>query len=493
MRWSSSRPRTGVWSTCNKTNSRTLDAVLACAFIVSSASAIFSFSASAEEKQLSIYSSATSYSVSVKPHDGQDYVALLELLQRLGPVTAKADGSRWKLRFKNSEVQFENGKTRVRIRGRDVNLPMSFVLDNGRGLVPVSALSILLPELLGRPITFHEPSGRLFLDNTAVHFTAQMNNAAPAGLVINFSSPVNPMIATEPGKLRMVFQHEAVVAPGSEILTFGNKLIPSATYSATNGAAEIAVSAAVPLFASFSNGGRTITISPATQASPRTAQSVAPAATPSGQPQTAGNTITNSNLPVHYFVVLDPSHGGSERGAALSDDLAEKTATLNFALRMRQEFETHGLSTLLVRNGDEILTLDQRSGIANRAHPAIYVCIHASSEGTGIRLYTALVPAAGESHGLFIDWNSAQAASIDTSQSAATNLAAEFSKRRIPTRSLVAPLRPLNNITSAAVAIEVAPFTGGVSDLGSSGYQQQIAESVVAGILEVRAKLVAKP
>src|SRR5207247_1226207 len=118
---------------------------------------------------------------------------------------AKRDGSRWKLRFNNSEAQFENGKIRVRIRGRDVELPAKFFLENGRGLVSVSSLSILLPGLIEKPITFHEASRRLFLDNAAVHFTAQMNNASPAGLVINFSSAVNPMIATEPGKLLMVF------------------------------------------------------------------------------------------------------------------------------------------------------------------------------------------------------------------------------------------------------------------------------------------------
>jgi N-acetylmuramoyl-L-alanine amidase len=493
MPWSSILINFRVWPTHNKTGSRKLDAILTCTFILGSASAIL-FSASSEEKRLSIYSNATSYSLPVTQRDAQEYVALLELLQRLGPVTAKLDGSRWKLRFNNSEVQFENARTRVRIRGQDLDLPTTFVLDNGRGFVSVSSLPILLPKLLERPVTFHEASRRLFLDNTAVHFTAQMNNAVPANLVINFTSPVNPIVATEPGKLRMVFQREPLVAPGSETLTFGNKVIPFATYSENNGAAEIAVSAAVPLFASFSNGGKTITIVPAPQASSQTVtQAPAQGPGPISRPAQTGANPNINPSPAHYFVVLDPSHGGSERGAALSDDLVEKTATLNFALRMRQEFETHGLTTLLVRNGDETLTPDQRGGIANRAHPAIYVCLHVSSEGTGIRLYTALVPAASESHGLFVDWNSAQAAFIDMSQSAAASVAAEFSKKRIPTRSLVAPLRPLNNITSAAVAVEVSPLTGGVSDLNSSGYQQQIAESVVAGILGVRAKLVAKP
>ena len=100
---------------------------------------------------------------------------------------------------------------------------------------------------------------------SAVHFTAQVNKTNPPTLVMNFTSPVNPTIATEPGKLRMVFTREPLVPPGSQTLTFDSPSIPSATFQESNGAAEIAVNGPVPLFASFSNNGRTITITPAPQ------------------------------------------------------------------------------------------------------------------------------------------------------------------------------------------------------------------------------------
>ena len=56
-------------------------------------------------------------------------------------------------------------------------------------------------------------------------------------------------------------------------------------------------------------------------------------------------------------------------------------------------------------------------------------------------------------------------------------------------RSLLAPLRPLNNITAAAVAIEIAPPAGKLSDLNSASYQQLVAEAATAGIEAVRDKL----
>jgi len=100
-----------------------------------------------------------------------------------------------------------------------------------------------------------------------------------------------------------------------------------------------------------------------------------------------------------------------------------------------------------------------------------------------------LLPVGNDGHGPFLDWNTAQAGFRIASQTAQSSLAAEFGKRQITVRSLLAPLRPLNNITAAAVAIEIAPQTGKLSDLNSPAYQQLVAESVTAGIEAVRNQL----
>lgn len=457
-------------------------------------------SAPAGEKHMSVYSTTANYSLSVAEREGRDYVGLLEILEPLGTVITKTDGLHWKLRYKSVDGEFTAGKTRGRIQGRDFDLPATFLLERGRGLVPLASLSTLLPQFLGGPVTFHESSRRLFIGDVAVHFTAQVSKTAPPRLVMDFTSPVNPMIATEPGKLRMVFTHEPLVPPGSQTLTFDNKTIPSASYEENNGTAAITVAGSMPLFASFSNDGRTITIAPAPQATsqiptrPPGPQVPGPqAAPPSLQtPQAqAGNYAPGANLSrlVPYFAVVDASHGGSERGAALTDQLAEKDATLALARRLRQEFEARGLTTLVLRDGDTTLSLDQRASLANSAHPAIYICVHAASQGTGVRLYTALLPSGGDNHGLFLDWDTAQSAFRPASQTVETSLTAELGKRQIPVRTLIAPLRPLNNITAAAVAVEVAPPEAGISGLTSPEYQQLIASSVAAGVAAVRDKL----
>src|SRR5205823_6944255 len=69
-------------------------------------------SAPSEQKRVSIYSTAANYSLAVLDRDHRDYVSLLEVLEPLGTVTAKADGSRWKFRYNNVEAEFNAGKTR---------------------------------------------------------------------------------------------------------------------------------------------------------------------------------------------------------------------------------------------------------------------------------------------------------------------------------------------------------------------------------------------
>src|SRR5271170_6178721 len=487
MRWSNERRELTPRSR-RPSRGRLVPAVGAFTTAIFLASALLVYSAP-EEKRVSIYSNAANYSLPVLERNGDEYVGLLELFEPLGAVSAKTSGPHWKFHYYDVESEFTAGKTRARIHGSDYDLPSNFLLDNQRGLVPLSCLGTLLPRILGGPVTFNQNSRRLFIGNVAIHFTAQVSKTTPPKLVMNFTAPVNPTIATQPGELRMAFNHEAVVAPGSQALTFDSKIIPSASFQESNGAADVVIAATVPLMVSFTNNGRTIIIEPVPQA-----------ATPSQSPTPVPRPPTNAGTPVpasgtttpairHYFAVIDPSHGGDERGASLTDQLAEKDVTLALARRLRQELETRGLATLLLRDGDATLSLDQRASLTNSAHPAIYICLHAASQGKGVRVYTALVPAEVENRGPFLSWDAAQAAFQLTSRSAEVNLVKDLQDKQIPARALIAALRPLNNISTTAIAVEVAPPSDDVSQLNSPAYQQLIASAVAAGVASFRDRL----
>jgi N-acetylmuramoyl-L-alanine amidase len=449
------------------------------------------------EKHLTVYSVAANYSLPLTQREGRDYVGLLELLEPLGKVNARADGPRWRLRYYRQEADFQSGKTRTRVQGQDIDLPAKFLLENDRGLVPVSGLSVLLPKILGGPVTLHEDSGRLFIGSIATHFTASLAAENPPRLVFNFTSPVNPMVATEPGMLRMTFMREPVVAPASPTLTFGNKAIPSANYSEGNGMAVVTVNTTIPVIATFSSDGRTITVGPAAAAPsavknvtppPGTPAAPATAAPPPSTPPAAAASVA-PQIWRRYFAVVDASHGGDDHGVTLSPALFEKDVTVALARSLRQELESRGITTLVLRDSDANLSLDQRAVFANADHAAIYIALHADSSGRGVRVYTALLPAGEDDRGPFRSWSDAQHASLALSQSTASTVAAEFQKRQIPVRTLAAPLRPLNNVTGAAIAVEVAPQGTDLSQLVAPDYQQLVTSAVASAIASLHDQL----
>ena len=447
----------------------------------------------APEKHLSVYSVAANYSLPLVQRDGHDYVGLLEVLEPLGKVSAKSDGQRWRIRYNNVEAEFNIGKTRARVQGHDIDLSARFLMENRRGLVPVPSLSSMLPRILGGPVTLHEESGRLFIGSVATHFTASLAGDNASRLIFNFSSPVNPSVSTEPGTLRMTFSREPVVAPASPTLTFGSKTIPSATYSESNGTAVISVKSTIPVMASFGNNGRTVTIS----AMPTVAQSAPPTTAPNTVPAPAQAPSTpgggGSNTARRYFAVVDASHGGDDHGETLSSTLLEKDVTVALARSLKQQLESRGISTLVLRDSDANLTLDQRATFANTNHAAIYIALHADSSGHGVRLYTALLPSGGDDRGPFRSWGTSQQSSLPLSQSAAAEVASELQKRQIPVRTLSAPLRPLNNVTAAALAVEIAPQGTDPAQLTAPDYQELITGAVATAVASARDKLGAAP
>ena len=82
-------------------------------------------------------------------------------------------------------------------------------------------------------------------------------------------------------------------------------------------------------------------------------------------------------------MLIDPAHGGTEIGSAISPTLPEKDVVLALGRKLQHELANRGISAGLLRNSDIAITLDQRAISANAARPAIYVALHAANSGTG--------------------------------------------------------------------------------------------------------------
>lgn len=219
-------------------------------------------------------------------------------------------------------------------------------------------------------------------------------------------------------------------------------------------------------------------------------QSQAPTAPPQPGQSSPNQTSLGQALPPVQpvatppkpFIMIDPAHGGSESGAVLNPTILEKDVTLALARRLRIDLGTRGFVAELVRDSDVNLSTDDRGAKANAAHPALYICLHATSEPGGTGIYAAMLPDNGETNGPFVDWNTAQFSFLPASRAAQQEIAGAIQKSGMPVRSLTAPLRPLGNVTNPAVAVELAPTKADVSQLSATDFQQNISAALANGI-----------
>jgi N-acetylmuramoyl-L-alanine amidase len=79
-------------------------------------------------------------------------------------------------------------------------------------------------------------------------------------------------------------------------------------------------------------------------------------------------------------IVVDPGHGGKDCGATGCRRIAEKDITLALAKALKENLEARiGCKVILTRTGDQFLTLEERTRIANDAKADLFISIHANA------------------------------------------------------------------------------------------------------------------
>jgi N-acetylmuramoyl-L-alanine amidase len=218
-------------------------------------------------------------------------------------------------------------------------------------------------------------------------------------------------------------------------------------------------------------------------------------------------------------IVIDPGHGGSETGAVGPGGLEEKDVTLQIARRLAATLpKTLACRVLLTRDSDTVISLDDRTSMANRERADLFLSIHAnSSRAPGARgsetYYLSLeasdklsqeiasrenqAASAGETPGAassparnpdldFILWDLAQTAHLKESSELAEaaqeelNAVSGTGNRGIKQ----APFRVLVGATMPAVLIETAFISNPEEEkkLASPVFQQSIADAVARSV-----------
>jgi N-acetylmuramoyl-L-alanine amidase len=190
-------------------------------------------------------------------------------------------------------------------------------------------------------------------------------------------------------------------------------------------------------------------------------------------------------------IVLDPAHGGIDGGSRIGDTIREKDVTLALAFKLRSLLAARGFSVVLTRDADSPsqpganggpLTLDDRAGMANHAHPVACLLLHATGSGTGVHLYNSeLEPAEGMAQ--TVPWLQAQAAWVPQSRQLSKQLATALTRAGVALITSTASVRPVDSLTCPALVVELAPQSDDPESINFADYQQHVAEAIAGSLV----------
>jgi N-acetylmuramoyl-L-alanine amidase len=195
-------------------------------------------------------------------------------------------------------------------------------------------------------------------------------------------------------------------------------------------------------------------------------------------------------------VVIDPGHGGQDSGTQKMG-LVEKELTLDVAHRVERLLQQRGLVTLLTRNDDSYVSLQDRAAIANDQADCVFVSIHFDEAGrsaaTGIETYYAAHPVSFPERIAswlpFLQRTSSEPPNVE-SQSLAMFIQEALVAH---TQAVNRGTRPqqffvIANARHPAVLVEGGFLTNkdDVNKLVNGDYREQIAGAISEGILRYR-------
>lgn len=178
-------------------------------------------------------------------------------------------------------------------------------------------------------------------------------------------------------------------------------------------------------------------------------------------------------------VVVDAGHGGHDPGGIPENLLPEKDVALDIARRLSYAVEDAGLRSMLTRDDDTFVTLQDRVNVSNAQEGAIFVSIHFNAaprrEARGIETYYSK-SAEGAALATRIQQ---RLAATTTGDNRGTKAADFFVLRKNKDLCVLVECGFLTNPEDVALAL-------------NDDYREKVAREICAAIIDYRNSLVGK-
>ncbi len=193
-------------------------------------------------------------------------------------------------------------------------------------------------------------------------------------------------------------------------------------------------------------------------------------------------------------VVLDPGHGGHDKGAPSRFGF-EKNFALDVAVRAKPLLEKMGLKVVMTRSADIFVPLHQRPAVANRIADSIFVSIHFNATGSnpdarGFEIYSIAprgAPATNDALVTARDMREEPGNVVDTQSTVLAGTVFHSMLGNVPMqdRGLKhARFAVLRLCTQPAVLVECGFVSNAAESrlIGAPAWRQKVAESIVTGV-----------
>ena len=390
--------------------------------------------------------------------------------------------------------------------GRIVSLPAPIERDGNNWQVPVDFLRLAVAPALGTRIEVRRPShviivGDVRLPQVAVHFERQ----GPAGRLIINIQPGTPVQVTRQAN-RLTVRFDAVALDTSPPVDLPAEFV---TGVRTEGAAlQIDLGPSVAGYRVDERGPTQLHIDLLPPGPPPPAP--LPVTVEPGPPP----AIDFATPGVLRTVVIDPGHGGEDRGAVGGAGTAEKDLVLAVGRQLKAAIESRiGLRVVLTRDGDEDVPLDRRAALANNNKADLFISLHASTSPraslSGLQVLSLRLDDYGRVDGAIdgampvtvigggtrlidvLPWDRAQIGFTRQSHEVADILRQHLAAAGLPLLALPTtelPLRPLVGANMPAVMIDLGMLSNPADEraLGTAERRAPIIDAILATIADIR-------
>ena len=297
---------------------------------------------------------------------GQTYVSAEQVTAALGgSITADTHGT--KVTIAGNTAAFGPDSRFGVIRDDLIEMPVAPIVIEGKAFVPWQFYQGLLSKVSAMDVSWDAGARVLTVkpqQRDAVSVQVSVANVQDISkIVISLSAPAEYNIVKEPNAYVVRFR-APVRAPFPE-QTYEDPYIAKVTFVANDLRIQLTAPDVVGDAYQLDNPPRVVL-------DLRKATAPVP-----GGPVPLQGPRTPQELPGIRTIVIDPGHGGKEVGAVGPGGLMEKDLTLTIARKLANALAAKtGARIVLTREDDSIVSLDQRTAIANQYKADLFLSVH---------------------------------------------------------------------------------------------------------------------